>query len=348
MKKSSFGKHCIIISVLAACALLCCALLVIVVDPFFQYHKPINGLYYQIDNKMSQNAGMAKNFDYDSVIVGSSMTVNFDTNVFAETMGLNTIKLSHDGAYARDIDHIMEIVKDTHSNIKKVFLGIDVYIYKKGPDISATALPTYLYDNNYLNDVSYLFNKEVILEYIVKPQVEKEGTALNEVYWSWDEMEFGPAAVAKTYEAPTEFVDSLPVDSFKGGIAASMTECIIPYIESMPDTDFVVFFPPYGVLYWYYRYADGSLAAEIEATKQITEMLLEYPNVEVYYFQDQFDYITDLNNYSDYSHYNHDMNDYMTYCFADGTHRLTKENYQQVLADMLAWLNTCDFESYIP
>lgn len=78
--------------VMAACAL--AAALVIYVDPFFHYHAPLKGFPYLVDNQLSQNPGMASHMEYDSVILGSSMTVNFQTTWFQELMGLNTIKLS--------------------------------------------------------------------------------------------------------------------------------------------------------------------------------------------------------------------------------------------------------------
>ena len=56
------------------------ATLVFVVDPFFQYHKPINGFPYIVDHQVNMNPGLAKNMDYDSILLGSSMTVSFNTD----------------------------------------------------------------------------------------------------------------------------------------------------------------------------------------------------------------------------------------------------------------------------
>lgn len=51
------------------------------------------------------------------------MTVNFDTDLFNETMGLNTVKLSYYGAYPKDIDNIMKLVVESPNKISHVFLG---------------------------------------------------------------------------------------------------------------------------------------------------------------------------------------------------------------------------------
>lgn len=343
-----YQKHCLIFSILSALALLAAAALVMVVDPFFQYHKPLGGLYYLIENKTSQNPGIAKHFDYDSVILGSSMTVNFDTNLFAEKMGLNTIKLSYDGAYPNDIDRILTIAKNSPNEIGTVFLNIDMFTYKKEPGMTAYEVPAYLYNDTILDDIPYLLNKSVILDYIIRPQIEKEGTPRNKAYWSWPYMYYGKEVIAETYHAPISMEPSLPPDCFAENIADNLSTYILPHIESMPDTEFVVFFPPYSVLYWYDRYADGSLEAELAGEKQVIETLLAYPNVQLYYFQNQFDYITDLNNYCDYTHYRHEMNDYMTECFSDGSCQITADNYGTILDEMLHWAKTCPYEEYLP
>ena len=326
-----------------------CIITVLVVDPFFQYHKPIKNLYYVIDNQINQNPGIARNYDYDSVILGSSMTVNFDTELFAETMGLNTVKLSYNGAYPKDIDNIMNIVKDSNNRVSHVFLGIDIYTYKAAPGICAYPVPAYLYDDSLINDIPYLLNKDVLLEYIVMPQIRRESTSLNEIYWSWPYVNCGRNTVVASYERPREFAEMLPSDIYHNNISESMNTCILPYIEAMPDTQFVVFFPPYSILYWYTRYADGNLSAELAGEKQMMEMLFSYPNVRVYYFQNDYDFITNLDNYSDYTHYSYEMNNLMTLWFAeeDCPYEVNSDNYSTVLDEMESWLLRCDFESYL-
>lgn len=112
------------------------AALVIWVDPFFQYHKPLEKFPYLVDNQLSQNPGMAKHLEYDSVILGSSMTVNFNTDWFGELMDLNAVKLNYSGAYPKDQSNIMKIIFDSGHQVDKVFLGLDVTTYTGGVDNS--------------------------------------------------------------------------------------------------------------------------------------------------------------------------------------------------------------------
>ena len=46
---------------------------VILFDPFYQYHKPLPGLKAVLTDKEYQCVGTLRNFDYDALIVGSSV-----------------------------------------------------------------------------------------------------------------------------------------------------------------------------------------------------------------------------------------------------------------------------------
>ena len=58
-------------------------LLIVVVDPFFHYHAPLESLEYPLirDNERYQNDGILRHFTYDTIITGTSMTENFETSV---------------------------------------------------------------------------------------------------------------------------------------------------------------------------------------------------------------------------------------------------------------------------
>lgn len=338
MKKTAAKTQIKIFLSVALCLLAGCALLTIVVDPFFQYHAPLDGVSYIIDNQLSQNAGIARNYTYDSVILGSSMTVNFDTLLFEELLDLNTVKLSCNAACPKDIDTMMGQVLKSDNTLKRVFLGIDIFTYKGEPGAEAYPIPSYLYDDQLWNDISYVLNKEVLVDYIVKPFVSGENTPLNEIYWAWPYMNYGEEYVLADYQWPDTVQDSLGRDFYQENIRGNMETYILPYIESMPDTVFTVFFPPYSILYWNDQYADGTWESELDGELQIVEMLLQYPNVEIYYFQNMFGFITDLDNYCDYTHYSKEMNDYMTECFGNGEHRITEDNYQAAIEEMREYI----------
>ena len=326
-KKNPFRRMAVLFGTAVLVMLLAVGALVVFVDPFFHYHKPLAGFPYQVDNQLSQNPGMAKHMEYDSVLLGSSMTVNFNTNWFAELMGLKTLKLSYSAAYPKDQANIMEIVFDSDHEVKRVFLGIDVITYTGGVEETKYPIPEYLYDDKLLNDISYVFNKDVLLNYILRPIADPEPTDLATMYASWwTEEYYSTDWVLLNYYEPEQVAEETPADDYIPRTALNLDKNICPFIEANPETEFVIFFPPYSILFWNNVLRENHLEATIEEYRYIAERLNAYDNVEMYFFPDREDIVLDLNNYADYSHYHPDFNRFMAECFVDGTGLVSKEN----------------------
>lgn len=320
-------------------------LLVAYVDPFFQYHRPLENFPYQVDNQVNQNPGMAKNMDYDSVILGSSMTVNFNTHWFDELMGLKTLKLSYSGAFPKDQANIMDIVFADGHKVDAVFLGIDVITYSGGVEETKYPIPEYLYDDTVWNDIPYLLNKDVLLQYIMRPLADPDKTDLATVYASWwTEDYYNKQWVMHNYVATEPAREEAERDKFVENIKANMDSNICPYIEANPDTEFYVFYPPYSILYWNDVLQEKQLEAVLREYEYISERLFAYDNVKVFFFPNQEWIICDLDNYADYSHYHPDINRYMTECFANGGHQVTERNLEEELEKMRKIVLEYDFE----
>ncbi len=316
----SFRKSLIAFAIFTVLLLGSVIMLTVIVDPFFQYHKPLPGFPYLIDNQISQNPGMAENMEYDSVILGSSMTVNFNTDWFKDLMGLNTIKLSYSAAYPKDQANIMQIVFDSPNQVKKVFLGIDVITYMAGVAETKYPIPEYLYNDKVYDDAEYLLNKDVLLNYILRPIADQEKSDLATIYASWwTEEYYDEAWVLKHYVSPGQVLAETPKDAYTAAVEANLAQNICPFIEANPETDFVIFFPPYSILFWNDVRQENHLEATLEEFRYLCERLGAYENVSLYFFLDQEWIVTDLNNYADYSHYHPDFNRYMAECFANGT-----------------------------
>ena len=209
-KKWLFATICtMIVGLLAEAAV------VVWVDPFFQYHAPLKNFPYLVDNQLSQNPGMAENMEYDSVILGSSMTVNFNTNWFEELMDMDAIKLNYSGAYPKDQANIMERIFTSDHQVKAVFLGVDVMTYTGGVEETKYPIPEYLYDDSVWNDAEYLWNKDVFLNYIMRPLADPDKTDLATVYQSWwtDEY-YNIQWVMHNYQQPEQIAEETSADAY--------------------------------------------------------------------------------------------------------------------------------------
>lgn len=320
--------------------------LVVFVDPFFQYHAPFKNFPYLIDNQLSQNPGMARNMEYDSILLGSSMTVNFEADWFSES-GYDLLKLPYNGAYPKDISNIMKQVDWSGNELKEVFLGIDIASYTVDTEETKYPVPKYLYDKNPLNDIAYWFNKEVLLDYILKPVFSGDGaTDLSSVYNSqwWMVNFYGREQVLSNYTPPekTEFTGQ--VSDYTDRLLKNLEKNIRPALETHPDTRFTIFFPPPSVLFWYDYVQCGQLDLIVEEFRVCMEWLLEFENVRVFYFTNMEEVITDLDLYADVSHHNQDINRYMAECFVSGEHEITKENLEEELSAFRKVIDEFDYE----
>lgn len=354
MKKNPFKRAITGFAIVVSTAFLLITVLVVYVDPFFHYHSPLKGFPYQVDNQLSQNPGMAAHMEYDSVILGSSMTVNFQTTWFRELMDLNTVKLSYSGAFPKDQSNIMEIIfEHKKDNVKTVFLGIDVITYTGGVEETKYPIPEYLYDDNYFNDIRYVLNKDVILNYILRPMADPEPTDLSNVYASWwTEEYYSRDWVLLNYTSPEKVEEETPKDAYIPSAAENLEANICPYIEAHPETKFVIFFPPYSILFWNDVLMENHLDATMEEYRYIAQRLNAYGNVEMYFFPAMEEVICDLDNYADYSHYHPRFNRYMTECFVSGEHRVAKENEEgktidEYLEEMYQIVEEFDFEKLL-
>lgn len=321
MEKDVYKKFCIQAYGLIIAILGMILIFTIIVDPLFQYHKPFFNIY--IVNERYQNPGILKNFDYDAILTGSSMTENFKVSWFND-IGENIVKVPFAGGYSKDFNNVFKIAFDTH-DIKIVYYGIDIFhIFTQNSNETRFELPEYLYDKNFLNDVKYIFNKDIFfnytisnIEYLIKHIVKD-----NDLAYNWNNIHsFGKEKVLQNYSKSEEV--ELPINYYMTQYESNMKN-IVEYIERYPNTTFKIFFPPYSIL----NYDNSKIDAQIAVTKRVMEDLLKYENVELYYFQNIKDIITNLDNYRDYSHYSEDINYYMYICMCkNNEHKITKENY---------------------
>ena len=369
---------------------------VIYIDPFMHYHKPIDSFPYVVDDQLSQVPGLALHEDYDSVLLGSSVTANFSGSWFKEAFDLDLLKLPYNGAYPKDIANAFERVERRHSSeqtreltseqtseqtseltskqaseltseqtseltseqteerevsapsLKTVYIAIDPTAYSAPTDQTKYELPSHLYDDNLLTDVSYLYNMDVLLNYIVKPALSKGSATPKEEYFSNYELFdgcFSKEFTLSGYERPD--LSDTPVDTgaLVPDVILNLQENIIPMIERNPDTNFVFFFPPRSILYWDNFHQTGEIGMILQMERCIIEELLKYPNVEIHYFENDSDIITNLDNYMDMTHYSRDICEQLVIEMASGNHLLTADNYEDILDTFETWLYQYDYDS---
>ena len=345
MDNKKFIKNTIIYS---AVILIAIAVTVVIIDPFSHYHMPLFNMGTVATDERTSLIGIAKNDNYEVALVGSSMSENFIDSWFEDGyFGKSAVKLCFQGAHFDDYEIILdEVIK--HPELKTVVFGLDNYILTDDPSEQEITIPEYLYNDKLTDDSHYLWNKSVVFEFLpmfIINNILEKGSDDNAYVWE-NLFPYGKDASIASYisfrpEGPKE---REAYDTYFENADLFLSK-FTKYIEARPDVRFYVYVPPYSILFWDYSLLNGRLEAEICLLERVYSKLLEYDNVELYYFQDDKDIITNLDNYRDYSHYKQAINYYMYSKMKKGEKRLTKDNYYDTLLNMFGYAMNYDYNS---
>ncbi len=316
--------------------LVICIIITIIFDPFYQYHQPLPGLKAVLTDKEYQCIGSLRTFDYDSVIVGSSVVENNYNGWYDQGFDCKTIKAIRTYGATADLCFLLDAAFEDH-DLKYVFYNVDTSALDADPipTYNLTGCPLYLYDKNYFNDIEYVLNKSVLIEkipYLLANSFIGDYDENNSYNWAqW--KEFNQDMILGLYIRKPSIAPMKEKTAYQeqlDGNLALLTE----QVANHPETEFKFFFPPYSIFYWDNIYRNGKLEAYLYDMEQAVGTLLTYENVEVYYFQNAEEIISNLDNYMDILHFSPDVNYWMYEQIAAGNYRLTADNYMDVLEDM--------------
>ncbi len=328
------------ILIFAAAFLLIPALIVVAVDPFFHYHKPLGPLKAVLTEKEYQCVGSLRNLDYDAVIAGSSVSENFNNHWFDEAFDCTSIKAIRSYGATADLCFLLEEAFSSGNDIRYVFYNLDpsAFMSDSKTTFEQTGCPMYLYDHNPFNDVKYLWNKDVLFERVpymlAKSLMEDydEGLSYNWAQWK----EFNLDMCTGMYLRHPKILPMKEAESCKE-TALTNIAMIELQVKMHPETTFYIYMPPYSMLWWDNAYREGDTDSYIYATEQCMKTLIPYENVRFYYFMDDEDVILDLeHNYMDTLHFSPDINRYICDCLSseDDVHRVREDDIAERISHM--------------
>lgn len=316
--------------------LLLCIGVVVLFDPFFQYHKPLPGLKAVLSDKEYQCVGTLKTFEYDAVIAGSSVAENYNNRWFDEGFDCTSIKAIRSYGATADLCYLLDEAF-AKQDLKYVFYSMDPTALDAAPTptFESAGCPMYLYDDYFFNDIKYWLNKDVLFEkipYMIAHSLigdYDEGKSYNWAQW-------------KTFEEDLVFVfywrkaavdEMKPADFYQENLDANLS-LLKKQIEGHPDTEFKILIPPYSMIWWDDVYRYGKTECYLYNMEKAMEELIPYDNVSFYFFLNEREIVTNLNNYMDTVHFSEDINQYICNSLMEDNYRVTEENYKEVIEDM--------------
>lgn len=344
--KKWIGK-CIVM--LGICLGIVC-MLVYIFDPYFHFHKPYSFVSYRLLDERYCNDGIARYFDYNAIVTGTSMSQNFKPSQIDELFEVNTVKQTFSGAGYQELSQNLDRALRRNPEVKTVFWGLDYNAIIRDYDWSAYEnYPTYMYDDNLWNDIAYIFNKDVLYHGVltnIKMTITGQPSTSMDEYSTWDKQT-GLEFILQHYDRYhfTDIVPSQLGEEEKQKVKENILQNVVSLANKYPETTFYLFYTPYSICYWDSLSQSNTMGRQLDAELVTTELLLECPNIKLYNFFDQYEVITNTDNYRDKEHYAYWINSQILEWMAEGTGLVTKENYLERFAEERSYYTNYDYEA---
>ena len=336
------------------------------VDPFFHYRAPNGSFYYKLYDQRSQNDGITRNYEYSSIITGTSMAENFLPSEFDRLFGTDTIKVSYSGATYKEINDNLKRAFDSGHKVQYVLRPLDYSLLVRDKDEMRTDMgeyPVWLTNNNLFDDVKYLLNREVIINYTLPCLVNYVRghagghTSFDEYSYTGDDNIYGREQVLVGIRSFDKETESLPVSEKElETVRENVRQNITDLAKEHPETTFLYFYPPYSMAYWGGIRKEGCLEKQLFYIKTATEMIAECDNIHLYGFDFDTEVSGNLDLYRDAGHYCPEINQRIMEAICDNEKeqgsnsfaaRLTSDTIAEYHDELYKLLDGYDYNSLL-
>ncbi|MFZ9659134.1 MAG: hypothetical protein ACO29X_01110 [Arcobacteraceae bacterium] len=322
----------------------CVAVFNFIIDPFQQYRQPTLYKTFYGGNQRALNTGLSKHHDYQSIIIGSSMTENFLISKSNEIIP-KPIKLSISGATSHEIFLMLNTAFGTGKKIDTILIGFDMYSLSGKVDrlsYGDNSLPMYLYDNDILNDFFYLANFDTLKESIQTPLLNQQYNT-DEPRWKYENMyqwqhlsedSFGKENVLEMYDDYKKSKKIIPLEYTFDNLKNSFEHNFISLVEKHPETKFIFFYPPYSMLAFKQWEEHKTLHNILKFKSYAFKRFSAFKNVRLYDFHNAFEITKDLDNYKDFSHYHQNINSWIIDQIKENNYLITIANGDKKIEEL--------------
>jgi hypothetical protein len=331
-------------------------------DPLKIFHKPWVYKEYLQPNMREQAAGIINNWEFDSIIIGTSMIENTSSREASEKLGGSFVNLSLSDSTFFERAIVLNYAF-RKKKIKKILFSLDsggLYgATKGGQGIYALSNWDYLYDDDPMNDIkAYMNNK--YLKCLFLPRSKKRCMGgkvdfdrpnawykykvhsvkfggLDNWFKAKDDIQIKDAfsSILETIKA-IKLGETRTDPSLEANIVKSrdyLDETLLRFVSKYPDTEFILILPPYSrindaIIAQYHTSAFERWEASV---RYLVSKTSEFKNLKIYgWGNDAF--VDDIANYKDLSHYSHEIDSWILGAIQREEGLLTVVNIDKYLA----------------
>jgi len=329
-------------------------------DPLKLFHNQGHYKDYIQRNMRMQAAGIINNWDFDSIILGTSMLENSSANEASEKLGGNFVNISLEGGSYFERKIILDYAL-RKKELKKVLYSLD-YIGNsaKGPSSGIYSMSNwdYLYDYNPFNDFNaYTNDKYLKCLFGFHNKKKCMGRKINlDRPNAWYKAKFHSVRFGgldnwfkaeNNIQIKSAFTQVLQsIKNIKAGHIVEdpnisirikksqvyIDENLISAVKKYPDTEFIFLLPPYSRLRYaiWAQYNKSYFKLYKESLRYIVLESEKYTNMKIYGWGTE-SFVDDIANYKDLGHYEYKINSWMIGAIKNRRGLLSEKNIDNYL-----------------
>lgn len=317
-------------------------------DPYAVFHAPFLDManYFDGTSVHYQVGGIIRNYDYDALLVGTSMTEAIDPSIIDKIFGGKTTRAIVYGAFAQDYCDLFKEIGNA-GKADYVILGLDAATITLPVDEHRISnLYDYVYSPNFFTDSEYLWCDYTALYEAPRMLFSNLTGNTNDVktFCIPKPSKFGEEKVIPEIKRREKW-DEKRLSELEMKCKLNVN-AIVKAAYSCKNIPTYIFIPPYSIAYWYRLYNEGTLDIQLKYMHDLYSGLLHYKNIRIFFEMIDQNIITNLNNYRDIHHYNPATSEKIMYDIAMGNNEITVSNLNATFANFKSFLESYDWKQF--
>ena len=282
------------------------------IDPIQLYRKNSDPFFVQ--NQRYQIPGLIKNYDFDTVFIGTSHTENYRASYFDKLTNAKSINLAISGSSAWEQSQVVKRSLEEKS-LKRIIWEANYKSFSGENQnlISGGKFPDFLYRSGFKTHFFYLFSIDTL--WISAKNLMGKGYRDLDTLNSWAALQankFDGTHLVNHYCSSIKTSNEIkPIPDFNTAIDTYL----LPALAANPGVQFDLVIPPMS----YLNYVQGNASMRFNAfRKALYEKTQSYSNVSIYDFVTDLHLISEHKNYKDIEHFSEDISNMMLKTIAEG------------------------------
>jgi hypothetical protein len=322
----------------------------VLVDPLQYYRIPTwRKPTYFAGYQRYQYVGLARNYDYETVVIGSSLMENFLASHIDRSWGVRAMKLAISGSTPYEQRLILEQALAT-GRVHTVIWGLEHGGFFAPPTRvrdDQAPFPYNMYRRWSIANWEYPLSYDTV-KLSIGVLRGNGATDLDRLDTWYDRFEFSRAAVLRGWNGDCRLFaakyrdgETAMPEHALAEMRASTRANLIDVIRAHPDVTFYLVLLPVST-YAYMPARTGYLPGVIAFRRFVLDALIDEVNVRVFDFAAVRSITDDLDNYKDAIHFSLQVSDDMINAMHAGRHRIHREDIEPAIARLIEQANSFD------